>query len=56
MDKCHNLFDTFDYPKEHFLYRTADNKVMGKMKCTEHATAEYVDPHPNMYSLEMNEH
>ena len=48
-----DLFDTSDYPKEHFLYSDVNKKVVGKMKdeCAGVPIEEFVGLRSKMYSL-----
>lgn len=48
-----HLFDTSDYPKDHFLYSDVNKKVLGKMKdeCAGIPIQEFVGLRPKMYSL-----
>ena len=47
-----DLYDTSDYPKEHFLYSAKNKKVLGKMKdeCAGKHVIEFVALRPKMYS------
>ena len=47
------LYDTSDYPQEHYLYTSIRKKVPGKMKdeCAGRPIAEYVGLRPKMYSI-----
>lgn len=55
MEKHINLYDTSDFPKEHYLYSTKNKKVLGKMKdeCAGKPIIEYVGLRPKMYSILM---
>ena len=48
-----HLFDTSDYPKDHFLHSTVNKKVLEKMKDETAGVPieEFVGPRPKMYSL-----
>ncbi|XP_058029287.1 uncharacterized protein LOC131193286 [Ahaetulla prasina] len=48
-----DLYDTSDYPKDHFLHSITNKKVLGKMKdeCAGVPIAEYVGLRPKMYSI-----
>ena len=52
-----DLFDTSEYPPEHFLFSTRNKKVLGKFKDEVHGTPvqEFVGLRPKMYSLLYNE-
>ncbi|KAK3772394.1 hypothetical protein RRG08_031418 [Elysia crispata] len=57
MGKHAELYDTFDYPREHPLHSVENKKVVGKMtdECAGRPIAEYVGLRPKMYSiLEVN--
>ncbi|KAK3755996.1 hypothetical protein QZH41_003339 [Actinostola sp. cb2023] len=47
-----DLYDTSDYPKDHFLYSAKNKKVIGKMKdeCAGTPVVEFVALRPKMYS------
>ena len=49
------LFDTSNYPEEHFLYSAKNKKVIGKMKdeCQGRVLTEFVGLRPKMYSLQI---
>ena len=53
MEQDAHLFDTSDYPKEHFLHSTVNKKVLGKMKDETAGVPieEFVGLRPKMYSL-----
>ena len=53
MVKHADLYDTSNYQKDHPLYSTGYEKVLGKMKdeCAGRAIAEYVGLRPKMYSI-----
>lgn len=53
MDKCCDLYDTSDCPKEYFLHSTANSKVLGKMKnkCIWCAIVKYVGLCSKMYLI-----
>ena len=53
MDQDAHLFDTSNYPKDHFLHSTANKKVLGKMKDESAGVPieEFVGLRPKMYSL-----
>ena len=53
MSKNTDLYDTSDYPVDHYLHSTANKKVLGKMKdeCAGRPIAEYVGLRPKMYSI-----
>lgn len=57
MQKNSDLYDTSDYPKDHFLYNTKNNKKLGKMKdeCNSIPIAEYVGLRSKMYSILKND-
>ena len=48
-----NLYDTSDYPEEHYLHNTANKKVLGKMKDELAGTpiSEFVGLRSKMYSI-----
>ena len=48
-----DLYDTNDYPKDHFLHSAKNKKVLGKMKdeCAGIPILEYVGLRPKMYSI-----
>ena len=48
-----HLDDTFDYPRDHSLYRTENKKLQGKMndECTGHSIAECVGLRPKIYFI-----
>ena len=48
-----NLYDTSDYPEEHYLYNTVNKKVLGKMKDELAGTpvSEFVGLRSKMYSV-----
>ena len=48
-----DLFDTSDYPKDHFLHSETNKKVLGKMKdeCAGIPIEEFVGLRPKMYSM-----
>jgi hypothetical protein len=48
-----DLYDTNDYPKDHYLHSTKNKKVLGKMKdeCAGKSITEYVGLRPKMYSI-----
>jgi hypothetical protein len=48
-----DLYDTSDYPKDHYLHSMTNKKVLGKMKdeCAGKPIAEYVGLRPKMYSI-----
>ena len=52
-----DLFDTSEYPPDHFLFSTRNKKVLGKFKGEVHCTPvqEFVGLRPKMYSLLYNE-
>ena len=52
-----DLFDTSEYPPDHFLFSTRNKKVLGKFKDEVHGTPvqEFVGLRPKMYSLLYNE-
>lgn len=52
-DKFCDLYDKSNYPKEHFLHSTANNKVLGKMKneCAGHAIVRYEGLGSEVYSI-----
>ena len=58
MEKHIDLYDTSDFPKEHYLHNTKNKKVLGKMKdeCAGKPIIEYVGLRPKMYSILMDEH
>ena len=53
MAESQDLYDTSDYPIDHFLHSTANKKVLGKMKDENAGTpiAEFVGLRSKMYSL-----
>ena len=53
MEKDAHLYDTSDYPKDHFLHSTVNRKVLGKIKdeTAEVPIEEFVGLRPKMYSL-----
>ena len=53
MEKDADLFDTSDYPKDHFLHSETNKKVLGKMKdeCAGIPIEEFVGLRPKMYSM-----
>ena len=53
MAKHGDLYNMSDYPPEHPLHSTMNNKVLGKMKneCAGRPIAEYVGLRPKMYSI-----
>ena len=53
MKEDEDLFDTSDYPKEHFLHSEVNKKVLGKMKdeCAGIPIQEFVGLRPKMYSI-----
>ena len=55
MENHIDLYDTSDFPKEHYLYSTENKKVLGKMKdeCAGEPISEYVGLRPKMYSILM---
>ena len=55
IEKHIDLYDTSDFPKEHFLHNTKNKKVLGKMKdeCAGKPIIEYVGLRPKMYSILM---
>ena len=56
MQEDADLFDTSEYPPEHFLYSTQNTKMFGKMKDETHSLPiiEFVGLRPKMYSLLFN--
>ena len=48
-----DLYDTNDFPKEHYLHNTKNKKVLGKMKdeCAGKPIIEYVGLRSKMYSI-----
>ena len=48
-----DLYDTSDYPKDHFLHSMENKKVLGKMKdeCAGKPIIEFVGLRPKMYSV-----
>lgn len=46
-----DLYDTSDYPEDHFLHSITNKKVLGNMKdeCARSPIAEYVGLRPKMY-------
>ena len=54
MEQDAHLFDTSDYPKDHFLHSTVNKKVLGKMKDETAGVPidEFVGLRPKMYSLQ----
>jgi len=57
MEKHIDLYDTSDFPKDHYLYYTKNKKVLGKMKdeCAGKPISEYVGLRPKMYSILMED-
>jgi hypothetical protein len=57
MHQDNELFDTSEYPKDHFLHSTRNKKVLGKMKDETHGLPikDFVGLRPNMYSLQYRE-
>ena len=53
MAQNQTLYDTSDYPQDHPLYSSVNQKVLGKLKdeCAGRAIAEYVGLRPKMYSI-----
>ena len=53
MQEDSELFDTSEYPSDHFLFSTRNKKVLGKMKDETHGVPieEFVGLRPKMYSL-----
>ena len=50
-----DLYDTADYPKDHFLHSSKNSKVIGKFKdeCSGKAPLEFVGLSAKMYSLRL---
>lgn len=48
-----DLYDTSDFPKDHYLHNTTNKKVLGKMKdeCASKPITEYVGLRSKMYSI-----
>lgn len=48
-----DMYDTSNYPKDHYLYSTTNKKLLGKMKdeCEAVPITEYVGLRPKMYSI-----
>ena len=55
MAKHSDLFDTSNYPTDHFLFSNANKKVLGKFKdeCPGNPPIEYIGLKPKMYSLDL---
>ena len=53
-----NIYDTSDYPQEHFLYSSENKKVLGKMKdeMNGRPIEEYVGIRSKMYSVLVGNH
>ena len=53
MEQDAHLFDTSDYPKDHFLHSTVNKKLFGKIKDETAGVPieEFVGLRPKMYSL-----
>ena len=53
IEKQIQLYDTSDYPKNHYLHSMENKKVLGKMKdeCAGRPISEYVGLRPKMYSI-----
>ena len=56
MQEDADLFDTSEYPPDHFLYSMQNKKVLGKMKDETHSLPifEFIGLRPKMYSLLFN--
>ena len=57
MERHIDLYDTSDFPKEHYLHNTKNKKVLGKFKdeCNGKLISEYVGLRPKMYSILISE-
>ena len=53
MEKNKEMFDTSDYPKDHFLHSNINKKVLGKMKdeCNGVVISEFIGLRSKMYSI-----